>query len=63
MSNKHASHTSAYLMVYTSACEMLNNSFTATFQSCQTETKAGKGMFFNKSMGEGLRYHVPEITM
>lgn len=55
MSHKHASHNSAYLMAYTSPRGMLNNSFTATFQSCQTETEGGTGyvfvLFFKQNNG------------
>lgn len=57
MSHKHASHNSAYLMVYTSPCEMLNNSSTATFQSCHAHSEARAGcvfVFFNKIMRKGL---------
>lgn len=54
MSHKHASRNSAYLMVYTSPCEMLNNSSPATLQACHTRGEAGAGFFFNKIMRKGL---------
>lgn len=60
MSHKHASRTSAYLMVYTSPCEMLNNSSTATIQSCHahSETRAGCGGFFEQNNEKGFGTHV-----